>query len=335
MRGAEPKPPWRSVPRAVRRQVENLIGWPIVRGTTVWGGYAPSPTFRLFLADGRRVFFKGVGPTSNAHMQRAIRAEERVYRELGPWIAPWSPMFFGSFQHAEWYVLLLEDLGRPSVPPWTRSALSAVMEGYAEFHQHSLGQDLPNWLSRQWHQAFARMWTELADEDGGLDGVANLAGGRAAEALAWLHRSVKCLRSAAETLAAVGPPHALLHLDTRSDNLRLQPGGRLRLFDWPYACVGPPELDLAAFAQSITCEGGPDPDAVIAAYTTHLPVRAEVIDAAAATMAGFFAHHAWRPDIPDLPRLRSIQRRQLKSSLVWAARRLRLPEPTWLEAVRP
>ena len=51
---------------------------------------------------------------------------------------------------------------------------------------------------------------------------------------------------------------ALLHFDTRSDNLRLQSGGRLRLFDWPYASLGPPELDVAAFAQSITCEGGPD-----------------------------------------------------------------------------
>ncbi len=34
-----------------------------------------------------------------------------------------------------------------------------------------------------------------------------------------------------------------------------------------------------------------------------------------------------------LPRLRSIQRRQLKATLAWAARRFGLPDPRWLSAV--
>src|SRR5437773_2391921 len=58
------------------------------------------------------------------------------------------------------------------------------------------------------------------------------------------------------------------------------------------------------------------------------------IDPVVAALAGFFAHHAWRPPIEGLPRLRSIQRRQLKASLAWAARRLDLPEPTWLAGVK-
>ena len=48
--GAEPKPPWRAVPPAVRREVERLVGSRVARALRVWGGYAPSPTFRLFLA---------------------------------------------------------------------------------------------------------------------------------------------------------------------------------------------------------------------------------------------------------------------------------------------
>src|SRR6266571_276470 len=83
--GAEPKPPWREVPPAVKGRVEHLIGAPVQRALRVWGGYAPSPTFRLFLRDGRRVFFKGVNPTSNEHMHTALTAEERVYRELPAW----------------------------------------------------------------------------------------------------------------------------------------------------------------------------------------------------------------------------------------------------------
>jgi hypothetical protein len=48
--GAEPKSAWRAVPRAVRSQVEGLVGARVARALRVWGGYAPSPTFRLFLA---------------------------------------------------------------------------------------------------------------------------------------------------------------------------------------------------------------------------------------------------------------------------------------------
>jgi len=117
---------------------------------------------------------------------------------------------------------------------------------------------LPEWLSRRWHAAFAPTWTRLGAEAGGLESLAALAGVRSADALAWTRAALPRLRTAAQGLAEIGLPHALLHFDTRSDNLRLQPGGRLRLFDWPYACLGPPEFDVVAFTQSITFEGGPD-----------------------------------------------------------------------------
>ena len=42
---------------------------------------------------------------------------------------------------------------------------------------------------------------------------------------------------------------------------------------------------------------------------------------------------SWQPPLPGLPRLRSIQRRQLKACLAWATRRFALPEPRWLDAV--
>jgi hypothetical protein len=333
--GAEPKPPWRVVPPAVKGHTEHLIGAAVERALRVWGGYAPSPTFRLFLSDGRRVFFKGVNPTSNQHMHAALTAEERVYGELTPWIMPWAPAFLGSFREADWHVLLLEDVAGTRVPPWTSRRVQSAMHGYAAFHRHSLGLDLPEWLSRERHQAFARIWANLADEPGGLQGMASLAGARATEALEWTCAALATLRSTAEQLSGAPPPHALLHFDTRSDNLRLRPGGGVRLFDWPYACVGPPELDLAAFAQSITCEGGPDPDECVAAYTLHLKVRPDLMDASIAAMSGYFANLAWRDEIPNLPRVRSIQRRQLQSSLTWAARRLHLPPPDWLAALSP
>ncbi len=124
----------------------------------------------------------------------------------------------------------------------------------------------------------------------------------------------------------------LLHFDTRSDNVRLQ-GDLLRIFDWPFASVGPHEFDLAAFAQAVTAEGGPIPERIVEWYEDILPVRPKALVASVAGIAGYFADRAARPPLVGLPRLRSIQRRQLRASLAWAARLLDLPEPTWLAAV--
>jgi len=80
-------------------------------------------------------------------------------------------------------------------------------------------------------------------------------------------------------------------------------------------------------------EGGPEPERVVAEYDLVLPLRPVALDAAIAGIAGYFADRAWRPAVPGLPRIRSVQRRQLKSTLAWAARHFDLPEPRWLAAV--
>ena len=124
----------------------------------------------------------------------------------------------------------------------------------------------------------------------------------------------------------------LLHFDTRSDNVRLD-GDLLRMFDWPWAAVGPPEFDFGAFAQSVASEGGPVPEVLTAWYAAVLPIDDEVLTACLAGISGYFADRGSQPHVPELPRLRSVQRRQLKASLPWAARRLGLEPPAWLESV--
>ena len=332
--GEEPKPMWRQVPLAVRRQVERALGAPVRRGARVWGGYAPSPTFRLRLADGRRVFFKGVADDHpNEVIPRALAQEARIYRQLGPLIAPCAPALYGEFHAAGWQVLLLEDLGPATIPPWTAGGVRRAARAYADFHRATLGRRLPRWLTgRQRWERVAGSWRQVASQPGGTEPVARLAGGAAAAGRTWLAAQLPVLLEVAGGLGRVRPPYALLHFDTRSDNIRLR-GAELRIFDWPAAWSGPPELDAVAFAQSIPCEGGPAPERFLKSYAERLPLRERVVDQAVAAMAGFFAGRAWQPELPGLPRVRSIQRRQLKVCLAWAARRLGLPAPDWLSAV--
>lgn len=321
--GVEAKPTWQSVPKAVRDRVEAELGQRVTRGARVWGGYGPTPTFRLKLVDGSGVFLKGTNRESNEFSRAALDREIRNYRELSDQIAPWAPAVRGTFRLDDWQVLLLDDLGPKSVPPWTPTTARAVARGMAEFHRASLGAELPAFLRRPEFYLGRLTWERVSATSDDLRFVAELAGHRSDEALAWLRRAYPILAEAAAALPDAPGPFALLHGDIRSDNLRLREG-RPVFFDWPHAVVGAPEYDLVEFAQTVTVEGGPEPELVVAEYARHLEVRGPVLDASIAWLAAFFADTAWRPEIPGLPRLRRFQAQQLWVLLDWAARRFGL-----------
>lgn len=330
--GAEAKPPWSAVPRAIKDEVAALLGKPVARAERVYGGYAPSATFRIRLADGRRAFVKGVYPlATGSGVKWDLENEERVYQECAAFMRPWAPEYFGGVKAEGWHVMVLEDVGPQTMPPWTVAKAKACARSYAAFHAHTYGKPLPRWLSRIEHHDFAPFWDRLASS-GELQRTASLARRRAAEAEEWLDVALPVLREHAALLLKLRPPFAFMHFDTRSDNIRLQ-GKLLRLFDWNFACAGPVEFDVAAFAQTIAMEGGIEPERVVAEYDLVLPLRSGALDASIAGIAGYFADRAWRGPVKGLPRIRSVQRRQLKTTLAWAARHFDLPEPRWLGAV--
>lgn len=328
----EPKPAWSDVPEPVRREAERRLGSRVLRATRAYGGYAASATFHLLLANGRRAFFKaGYPPPPGSAAIFPIAREEKRYRALGPIAGRYMPKHYGSFRLQEWHVLLMEDLGPATMPPWSPRKARLAARSYARFHKMTLGADLPRWLPRRQHVNFGASWRRLS-KLGELHRTASLAGRRSDDALEWLDVSLPILIGHERDLAKARRPFALLHFDTRSDNVRLV-GDRLVMFDWPFACVGPIEFDVAAFAQAVTAEGGPASERVLAWYEEVLPLRPREIDASLAGIAGYFAERAWLPPPRGLPRLRSIQRRQLKASFRWCATRFDLPEPRWLAAV--
>jgi aminoglycoside phosphotransferase (APT) family kinase protein len=96
----------------------------------------------------------------------------------------------------------------------------------------------------------------------------------------------------------------------------LRADGRAVFIDWDLAAVGNPEFDLAFWLPSLRLEDGPDPERV-----------ATITPGVVAIVAGFFAWRAGLPDVPQAPRVRHFQLRQLCVALPWAPRALGLPPP--------
>ena len=328
----EDKPAWSAVPLAFRAQVEELLGARVARAQRAYGGYGPSATFTLTTAGGSRAFLKATYPLAPGSAARwMLEPEERVYRRLGDLIRPWAPAYLGSVRADGWHGLLLEAIDGEGVPPWSPAQARRAARSYAAFHASTVDRELPRWLDRG-HIEFSAFWQKLRGSVETIRALAALAGERRGEGSAWLSAHIDRLAMAERGLHRVRRPHVLLHLDTRSDNVRLQ-GDLLRMFDWPFAAAGPSELDLAAFAQSIASEGGPRCEEIVEWYAEVLPVRQDVLVASVAGVAGYFADSAPQAPLPGLPRLRAVQRQQLRSTLAWAARLLGLPDPDWLEAV--
>ena len=330
----EDKPVWSEVPRAVSERTEQMLGARVVRARRAFGGYGPSATFVLTLDNGRRAFFKGVYPLPEGSAVRwRLDEEERVYQELAELIAPWAPAYYGSLRTDGWHALLIEALTGGRVPPWTGSRAQRAVRSFAEFHVRTLDAELPAWLPREHHLEFTGYWAAFTADNQLRDRLATLCRTPKAklDATNWMAAHGPAL-SAAEAPLVTARRFALLHFDTRSDNIRLD-GNLLRIFDWPFACAGPPEFDFAAFAQSISLEGGPASEQLTRWYSEVLPLEDDVLTASVVGVSGFFADRGSSLDLPGLPRLRAFQRNQLKSSLRWAARLLSLPEPTWLSAL--
>jgi hypothetical protein len=332
----EDKPAWSSVPASVKASSEAILGARVVRAVRAFGGYGPSATFALSLDDGRRAFFKGVYPLpEGSAVKWSLDDEERVYTTLHDFIRPWAPEYYGSIRSDGWHALLIEAVDGEKVPPWTAPLAERAVRSFAEFHATTVGRALPEWLPRSHHLEFAGFWGEITSSPDVADRVVRMCADEtaAADARAWLRHNGQSLVAAEEALETASPDKfALLHFDTRSDNIRV---GRetLRIFDWPFACAGPPEFDLGAFAQSMTSEGGPNPELLAEQYAGVLSVDENLLTASVVGLAGYFAERGSRPDLPGLPRLRAVQRRQLNSSLAWAARRLDLPPPDWVNTL--
>jgi hypothetical protein len=271
----------------------SLLGWTPQSWRRVARGYTPAA--RYLVSNSRdRAFVKiATTPLTAKLLRQESVAYQRVQGIFMPRLIGWSnddlePM------------LIIEDLSEGLwPPPWHRNLVDAVLEQIAAMH--SSPADLPKFGDA--HRPDAGGWAAVAEDPRPFLNL-GLASSN------WLVRALPKLVEAEGNCRTEGS--SLTHFDLRSDNI-CATGSGVKFVDWSAACLGNPVLDLGFWLPSLCFEGGPQPDEL-------LPDAPEV----AAWISGFFAARAGRADIPDAPLVRHVQREQLRTSLPWVTRALRL-----------
>jgi len=326
----EDKPEWAAVPETLRRKIEGVIGSAVTDAQIVWGGFGPSATFVLTAADSVRYFCKGAHPGQTTFGHTALQRERYNYEHY-PELAAFGPRYLGAADDGDWQMAVLDYAPRvQAVPPWTDDAVSRVMRLIADFHRAT-----PERAARKLTRIedlggfnlfrVTEGWVSLAKLPEAQAGFAALFTYEDA-ALNWVRRYGTRLAELETQADSTGGPRGWVHLDIRSDNLVFAADGRVNLVDWPILAYGPQLIDVAFFLPSLAGEGGPDCATGLRLYekASSIAFAPRDVTIAAVTVAGFFAARAGEAEIPQLPRLRWVQKLQLFPALDWVCQCLGL-----------
>jgi Phosphotransferase enzyme family len=284
------RPTRKIVQRLERRLHKRIVGFSCIQQ-----GYSAAERWIIRCADDTSVFVK-TGFTEDA--KRWLRQEYQVYSSVkGTFI----PQLLGWDDDSDPPLLILEDLSQDFwPPPWNDARVEAVLASLENMHATTVSS--PPFEAG--HSHMLRGWHQVE-----MDPKPFLS--LALASASWLEKALPVLVDCEIHVDLTGS--CLTHFDIRSDNICLV-HDRAVLIDWNFARIGNPRLDLGFWLPSLYAEGGPQPEVI-------LPDAGNI----AALVSGFFACRAGLPLIPHAPRIRDVQRTQLKTALCWVARSLALP----------
>lgn len=298
---------WENLPDHVRAAVEDELGAPVIAAVTQAGGFSPGAAARLLTARGERVFLKAVSPAQNPRTPEIHRREIGVAALL-PAGLPVARLRW-SYDDGYWVAMLLDDVeGRPPLTPWRDDELAGVLDAVGALHRMLTPAPVGGLQSvAERHAGLMRCWPRLAaDPPAGLD--------------PWSRRHLGRLVELAKPWADGAAGDTLLHCDLRADNILIRDDGSVVVVDWPWACVGAPWFDVALLAPSVTMQGGPPPEQVLARCSSSADVAPEGLAPTVVAFAGYFTWAALQPPAPGLPTVRAFQAAQGVIARAWASR---------------
>ena len=303
--------PWRDVPATVRRDVDAVLGSPVVATREVAGGFSPGPAVRAELADGRRVFLKAAGTALNP-LSPALHRREGVMLGVLPTSVP-APRLLGVVDDGDWVALAIEWIEGRMPAATDRGDVARLLGVLERMADVTGGNDLPGVADfADVHRGLGGHWIRLAaDPHPGLD--------------EWSLRHLERLAALDALAPAATAGTNLVHVDTRTDNVVLAASGRDDdvLVDWPGAARGAPWIDLVGLLPALRIDGGPPPADVFT--DTPLGRRGSgSVDAYLAAIAGYLTRQSLLPPPPGLPTVRAFQAAQGAVARSWLAERLDL-----------
>lgn len=297
---------WNELPDHVRVGIEQRTGARVVEAVTQPGGFSPGLAARLRLEDGRRVFVKAVSEDANPDTPWIHRREAVVVAGLPPEAA--VPKLLWTFDEGGWVALGLTDIdGHTPAQPWRSHELDLVIEGLQRLHELLTPSPVDSATAADAFATEIKGWSELRSTGAtGLD--------------EWSMKHLDRLIDLEESAPSMLSGGTLLNFDVRADNVLIA-GDKAYFVDWPWARVGPRFVDWLGLAPSVQMQGGPRPDELLRRGLMG-DIADEAVNAALASITGYFLGHARRPPPPGIPTVRAFQAAQGEVALAWLRQRL-------------
>jgi hypothetical protein len=298
--------PWDALPAALRSGIAGLLGR-IESADVQGGGFTPGLAARLRLADGWRLFVKGI-PVEHvlADKYRTEAATARALPETTP-----APRLRWDGEIAGWVVLVSDDVdGRHADLSPGSPDVGLVVSTVSGLNDALTPCPAPAPLAGEELAEIVHGWRELAAAP-------------PADLGAWALQHLDDLADLETGWLAAADGDTLLHGDINASNLLIT-DGRVWLIDWAQPVRGAAWIDVADLVPHLVLAGHTPAEAesVVQASPVWRATDPDVITSYAAAFAGYWARSCRYPAPPSVPHLRAYQRRAAQAACAWAAHRM-------------
>jgi hypothetical protein len=325
------RPGWAQLPVELRAAISERLGAAVVTARPAGGGFTQGFAAVLLTAAGDRAFVKAADLATQRYLADTYYHEVLITAALPDGVPAPRPRW--SLAAAGWYAICLEavDGAMPGLP-WCPADLTAALDAWAAAAQALNGPpaaltalDLPRLpeilrTELSWWQAIQAGRAPMPPAPDGLTAV-----------------HLPDLAALESILPGYVDSDALTHCDLRLDNVlidragsaswpaRLErggaPGGTAAwICDWNWLCHGAPWFDTAVLLVTAYASGL-DADQLFATHPTAAGTPPDALDAALATIAGFWLNQAVTEPSGASPSVHAHRQWSGETALAWLASR--------------